>query len=786
MVFTGHFLNARGVYFAYVILPVERPPNKTPMRQIINLLALFFAVVQPTAGQNQWSWMDGDKSSNRAGSYGNKGEAAASNIPGSRIGAATWTDKDGNLWLFGGNGKGEGTRSGYLNDLWKYNPSSGMWTWIAGNKTINNTGNYTGKGTASVKNIPGGRMNAVAWTDSRGNFWLFGGEGFPSIKDKVKNNNDGGGDGDNNSGNNNGGGENRGHGNNGNHGEGNNGRGNGNGGPGRGGDDMELESHGGLLNDLWKYSPSENEWTWVSGKDQVNEKGEYGKIAEASVKTYPGARFQASGWTDKNDNLWLFGGSGYTSKSDVSPLNDIWKYSISNNQWTWMNGSKNGNDDAHFGEKGVFADRNLPRGRRGSTEWTDHDGNFWMFGGGTNTELYSDLWKFNPQINKWAWIGGSKDADHEPVYKEPGIPDADANPGARITASGWIDSRGNIWLFGGAGYGKQAANGYVNNIWMYNVAANEWTFVKGDAAATSNAVYGNKGEMSTTNNPGGTANFSRWKDKEGNFWLFGGQSSAGLLNQTWKFAACVNDITGSISPSTASLCGNGSQQLTASGGSSYQWLLDGQLIDGETNSTITVTKPGTYSALIHSGGCSAKSSNNSIVSSSSVAGIRYNDVFVSPNSPVQLNAREIGVAYEWTPAIGLNNPSSAIPMVSATTDREYVVNITTAQGCIISDTVLVKIGVGERKAVVVPTAFTPDGNGVNDRLRPLGNQITLDYFRVFNRWGAMLYQTNEWGSGWDGSYKGLAQPSETYTWMLSGKTADGQTLKLSGKTLLIR
>ena len=144
------------------------------------------------------------------------------------------------------------------------------------------------------------------------------------------------------------------------------------------------------------------------------------------------------------------------------------------------------------------------------------------------------------------------------------------------------------------------------------------------------------------------------------------------------------------------------------------------------------------------------------------------------------------MAYEWTPAIGLNNPSSPVPMVSAATDREYVVNITTAQGCIISDTVLVKIGVGERKAVVVPTAFTPDGNGVNDRLRPLGKQLTLDYFRVFNRWGAMLFQTNEWGSGWDGSYKGLAQPSETYTWMLSGKTADGQTLKLSGKTLLIR
>jgi gliding motility-associated-like protein len=268
--------------------------------------------------------------------------------------------------------------------------------------------------------------------------------------------------------------------------------------------------------------------------------------------------------------------------------------------------------------------------------------------------------------------------------------------------------------------------------------------------------------------------------------LFGGESSEGLLNQTWKFAACVGEVSGAISPATASLCGNASQVLTATGGSSYQWLLDDKILEGETNATITVTKPGTYSVVISNGGCSGKASNSVTVSNNSVSGVRYNNVFVSPNTPVQLNARSIGVAYEWIPAIGLSNASSATPLLTATTEREYIVNITTSEGCIISDTVLVKIGTGDKKAVVVPTAFTPDGNGVNDRLRPLGNLVTLDYFRVFNRWGAMLFQTSEWGAGWDGKYKGAAQPAETYTWMLSGKTPDGQTLKLSGKTLLIR
>src|SRR5689334_21384973 len=101
--------------------------------------------------------MSGDKSPNVISNYGIRGTAAASNIPGSRIGAAAWTDKDGNLWLFGGSGKGESSRSGYLSDLWKYNVSSGMWTWMGGNKTTNNTGIYNSVGTAAVTNVPGAR-----------------------------------------------------------------------------------------------------------------------------------------------------------------------------------------------------------------------------------------------------------------------------------------------------------------------------------------------------------------------------------------------------------------------------------------------------------------------------------------------------------------------------------------------------------------------------------------------------------------------------------------------------
>ena len=776
------------------------------MKSKLILSFLFFAVAQIASAQNQWAWMHGDQSPNIISNYGTLGTGVGTNIPGSRVGAATWTDNDGNLWMFGGNGKGEGSRSGLLNDLWKYNPSSGVWTWMGGNKTTNNSGRYGSKGIPSVNNLPGARQNAVAWTDSQGNFWLFSGLGMVAKQDKKDDEKPGGDDDKNNNG--------------GNKDDDNeddddeknddknkddkdnNGRGNkdddkdnegkkddkddkDNNGRGNKGDDSELESSSeGLLNDLWMYSPASREWTWVGGSDKANHKGEYGIRTEASASNIPGSRTMATGWKDSNGNFWLFGGRGYSSGSAISDLNDVWLFTPSSKKWTWMKGSKTHNADAHYGEKGVLNDGNTPSGRCGSASWMDKSGNLWLYGGGTRSEFYSDLWKYNPQANQWVWVSGSKTPDHAPVFKSKGIADRDGSPGARMMTSGWADAAGNFWLFGGNGYGKHTGTSHINNVWKYDVSRNEWTFVTGEIAVGADAVYGNKGELGNANTPAGVSNYARWKDNQGNFWIFGGQSPAGFSNQTWKFAACSASITGSITPANVSLCGGGSQQLTATGGTSYQWLIDNEIIEGETNSSITVTKPGTYSVILGHGGCTGTASNTAIVAENSAGGIRYADVMVTANAPEQLYAREIGVAYEWSPAIGLNNPSSFIPMVSTSTQREYTVKITTDQGCIITDTVLVKVGT--EKKVVVPSAFTPNGNGINDRLRPLGNIGTIDYFRIYNRWGAMLFETSVMGEGWDGRYRGVLQPAETYTWILSGKTPNGDPVKLSGKTLLIR
>ncbi len=121
---------------------------------------------------NTWKWVGGPNVAESPGVYGTQGVPSANNVPGARSGAANWIDGNGNLWLFGGYGHATTWIEGYLNDLWQYNPTSGMWTWVDGSNAVNDPGVYGTTGVASISNFPSSRNDVVAWTDSVGTFWL--------------------------------------------------------------------------------------------------------------------------------------------------------------------------------------------------------------------------------------------------------------------------------------------------------------------------------------------------------------------------------------------------------------------------------------------------------------------------------------------------------------------------------------------------------------------------------------------------------------------------------------
>ena len=89
------------------------------------------------------------------------------------------------------------------------------------------------------------------------------------------------------------------------------------------------------FNDLWKFDPVTNQWTWMKGDSVINQLGIYGSIGVPASTNKPGSRNDATSWTDGAGNFWLFGGFGYSASSN-GRLNDLWKYNPVNNEWVWV------------------------------------------------------------------------------------------------------------------------------------------------------------------------------------------------------------------------------------------------------------------------------------------------------------------------------------------------------------------------------------------------------------------------------------------------------------------
>jgi gliding motility-associated-like protein len=133
----------------------------------------------------------------------------------------------------------------------------------------------------------------------------------------------------------------------------------------------------------------------------------------------------------------------------------------------------------------------------------------------------------------------------------------------------------------------------------------------------------------------------------------------------------------------------------------------------------------------------------------------------------------------------LNNAAIQLPIFNYNQQQQYLIKINTTDGCTITDTLLVRMF--PQREIYVPTTFSPNGDGANDRLIPrLVGISDLIYFRVFDRWGQLMYQDNNENEGWDGIYKGTKQPMETYAWTAEGKDVDGNIIKRSGTTILLR
>jgi Galactose oxidase, central domain len=385
--------------------------------------------------------------------------------PPARLGAATWTDKNGDLWLFGGS-----DINNYRNDLWKFNASAfggydpstytatpGTWTFEAGSSSFDQFGSYPPNAPS-----PGARTNPLTWVDASGNLWMFGGYGWDGAGTL------------------------------------------------------------GYLNDLWEYTGGA--WTFVSGTSLANQGGVgYATPGTGSTSNVPGGRHEAAGWADANGNLWLFGGEGEDGKTPVPTpngiLNDLWFYNIASKEWTYVMGNTAANQTGVYPAQTVVGPVNTtgaastcglsqgltsggniicnsvsltgaqPGSRWGAASWIDAGGNFYLFGGwgldstGTNGNgALNDTWVYTPSSTPgtpgtWAWVKGSNTGSQNGIYgagnggslTRPYVTYYIFTPGGRSNATHWVDGEGQLYLFGGEGYDSTSTtgNGYLNDMWRY-------------------------------------------------------------------------------------------------------------------------------------------------------------------------------------------------------------------------------------------------------------------------------------------------------------------------------
>jgi N-acetylneuraminic acid mutarotase len=263
---------------------------------------------------NEWTWVDGSSSPNGLGIYGTQGVSDPANVPGGRLeSAAAWVDSLNNLWFFGG--QLCCNAGGYINDVWKYDQSSGEWTWMKGSTVSGASGVYGTKGIPDTANTPGGRRIYSHWKHSDGTFWLCGGQ------DNFQN----------------------------------------------------------CFNDLWRYDPVTNDWTWVNGSNVPNAIGNSGRNVYSILPAYPDQEWKNRFyWTDSCNNFWMFG--GLNTNSGIY-RNDLWCYNPALNLWKWVSGSSSANQFGSYGTQGVPDASNHPGARYGGVGWMGPEESIWLYGG---------------------------------------------------------------------------------------------------------------------------------------------------------------------------------------------------------------------------------------------------------------------------------------------------------------------------------------------------------------------------------------------------------------------
>ncbi len=641
----------------------------------------------------QWTWMKGGGNNiavNNTMVTGTMGVPSIANTPSLNYAAVQWNDAQGNLWIYGSN---DVFNSVYYSYLWKYNPTTNMWTLIHGSPSPIPV--YGTQGVPSATNSPGKFSHgAASWVDNNGDLWLLGGYkkdymwrysivtnewtwvsggslfAIPiyGVQNVLSNTNT----------------------------------------PGY---RCEVKScwtdvsgnfwlmGGGQgstsFSDVWMYDTGVFQWVWKGGVvQQFNYSPTYGVKGMPSLANDPGRRQIHNLWKDPSGAVYFFGGCNSTIYAD------LWKYDPVSNLFTWVSGDNTiNNSQGNYGTRCVPSVDNFPPCRgENRCSVTDHCGNFWMFGGSLNPytgyNCLNDLWKYKPSTNEWTWVSGNNTPNSSGNYGQMGVASPANMPPANFGGAAILNK--GMYMFGGTG-NTGGAGAENNNIWRYAPAPTAaFTYIQ------NVGVCGLKFSDQSTPECGGDLQYWHWD--------FGDSSGSTLQNPVHQYATIgtytvtlivsnclaitdtfqqVISTTSNFSSTTSSspsscitATGTASVYVQGSAGYTYSWSPTGGMV-----STATNLNAGIYVVTI------TDTSNHCFVNdtilvgqaSSLAASIQSNSpaVCASPGTAVIVaNGGSAPYTYSWSPVGGTSN-TATLPA------GNYTATITDNNNC--TDTIHIQI-----------------------------------------------------------------------------------------------
>ncbi len=277
-------------------------------------------------------------------------------------------------------------------------------------------------------------------------------------------------------------------------------------------------------------------------------------------------------------------------------------------------------------------------------------------------------------------------------------------------------------------------------------------------------------------------------DITGFLFYYVNQTVAGCPSALDSIRVIVNPKpTVTVAPTEYVLCPHEELEMIATNPDDvayYHWYPDMYLDDTtgpsvtarpETDMEYTVVSSNMY-------GCTDTATVNVTVRPGAVIFLE-DSVTIFPGESYQIDAQSNCTSFSWTPSGGLSGKYISNPVASPAISTKYVITGTTEWGCRTKDSI--DVNVATDAILSVPNAFAP--GSVNSIFKIQKRGIAkLNHFRIYDRWGVVVYDGTDIDAGWDGTYKGVPQPMGVYVYEITAITQNGKVFTKAGNVTLLR